>query len=294
MTDKDGKTVYVSKYTNADGSIVLTLPTGFTLDDNGYYTITATENMVTGKSGVAILLKDNSGSSASGKTDKNGKLVLPYSTHSAYIFGYEDGTFRADNDMTRAEAAAVFARLISESKDETISGKASFADVNKNDWYAKDIGYLEKYGMVKGYEDNTFRPDEMITRAEFVTMAVRFYGIANDVKLDSVSAVSKYKDIEKNYWAVKEISFAKDIGWLNGYADGTFKGDNNITRAEAVTVVNRATGRDADYEYINKNYTRINRFTDVNDSDEWYFFDVLEAANAHTASNVSGNEVWVK
>lgn len=294
VTDKDGKTVSVSKSTDSNGNITLTLPTGYVIDDSGYYTVKATDNKGNAKADVNITLKDRKDGVANGKTDKDGKLILPYSTHSAYIFGYEDGTFRADNDMTRAEAAAIFARLISESKNEAISGKASFKDIDKNEWYAKEVGYLESYGIIKGYEDNTFRPDDKVTRAELVTMAVRFYDIANEVKLDSTSAATKYKDVAKSYWAVKEISFAKDIGWLNGYADGTFKGDNNITRAEAVTVVNRATGRDADRDYITKNYTRINRFTDVKNSDEWYFFDVLEAANAHTASKVSGNEAWVK
>ena len=109
-------------------------------------------------------------------------LILPATEHKAYIFGYDDGTFRPDNNMSRAEAAAIFARLISEKKDEKISGKSSFNDVSKSEWYSDYIGYLSKYGIIKGYSDNTFRPNNNVTRAEFVAMTVRFSALFSDVK----------------------------------------------------------------------------------------------------------------
>ena len=123
-------------------------------------------------------------------------------------------------------------------------------------------------------------------------MAVRYFDIFNDVKKDGYTA--NYKDLDKDYWAYTDIAYAKHIGWLNGYADGTFKGDNNITRAEVVTVVNRATGRKADESYVKDNFTKLNRFTDVTDSGMWYFFDVAESSNDHKAVIGTDGETWVK
>ena len=140
VTDKDRKTVNVSKSTDKDGNVTLTLPTGKTLDGDNYYTITTTDRYGRVKVDVNVTLKDKKGNSASGKTDKNGTLILPATEHKAYIVGYDDGKFKPDNDMSRAEAAAIFARLISEEKGESISGKSSFADVKSNEWYSKYIG----------------------------------------------------------------------------------------------------------------------------------------------------------
>ena len=241
VTDKDGKTLSVSKSTDKDGNITLILPNGAELIGDNYYTIKATDSKGNAKADVAITLKDKKNNSANGTTDKNGILILPASEHKAYIFGYDDGTFRPDNNMSRAEAAAIFARLISEKKNEKISDKSNFNDVSKNEWYSDYIGYLSKYGIIKGYSDNTFRPNDNVTRAEFVAITVRFNSLFNKVKKDGYTV--KYTDVASNYWAYSDITYAKNVGWLNGYADGTFKGDKAITRAEVVTVVNRATGR---------------------------------------------------
>lgn len=291
VTDKDGKTVNVSKSTDKDGNVTLTLPTGKTLDGDNYYTITTTDRYGKIKADVAVTLKDKKGNFANGKTDKNGTLILPATEHKAYIVGYDDGKFKPDNDMSRAEAAAIFARLISEEKGESINGKATFSDVKSNEWYSKYIGYLEKYNVINGYNDKTFKPDAPVTRTEFVSMAVRYFDIFNNVKKDGYTA--NYKDLNKNYWAYNDIAYAKHIGWLNGYADGTFKGDNNITRAEVVTVVNRATGRNADTEYISKNSSVLNKFTDLNRS-HWAYADVMESANNHKAITKADSETWVK
>ena len=292
VTDKNGKNVSVSKSTDKDGKITLTLPNGTDLTGDNYYTIKATDNKGNAKADVAIILKDKKNNSATGTTDKNGKLILPAETHTAYIFGYDDGTFRPDNNMSRAEAAAIFARLISEKKGENISGKATFNDISAKDWFAKEVGYLEKYGIIKGYSDNTFKPNESITRAEFVAMTVRFNSLFNEVKKGSYTV--KYTDVEKDYWAYTDIAYAKNIGWLNGYADGSFKGDNAITRAEVVTVVNRATNRKADEEYITKNVSVLNKFTDIRNNSMWYYADVTEAANTHLANSNGTAETWVK
>lgn len=136
------------------------------------------------------------------------------------------------------------------------------------------------------------RPDEAVTRSEFVSMAVRYYDLFNDIK--NTGYTVNYTDVSKDYWAYNDIALAKHIGWLNGYADGTFRGDNNITRAEVVTVVNRATGRTADKEYINDNLTKLNRFTDVTNNGMWYFYDVAEACNTHNAVANADGKTWVK
>ena len=292
VTDKNGKNVSVSKSTDKDGNITLTLPNGADLTGDNYYTIRATDSNGNAKADVAIILKDKKNNSANGTTDKNGMLILPASEHKAYIFGYEDGTFRPDNNMSRAEAAAIFARLISEKKNEKISGKSNFNDVSKNEWYSDYIGYLSKYGIIKGYSDNTFRPNDNVSRAEFVAMTVRFNALFNEVRKDGYTV--KYTDVASNYWAYSDIAYAKNVGWLNGYADGTFKGDNAITRAEVVTVVNRATGRKADESYITKNVSVLNKFTDIRNNAMWYYADVAEAANTHLASSSNDTETWVK
>ena len=292
VTDKNGKNVSVSKSTDKDGKITLTLPNGADLTGDNYYTIKATDSKGNAKADVSIILKDKKNNSANGTTDKNGMLILPASEHKAYIFGYNDGTFRPDNNMSRAEAAAIFARLISEQKGEKISGKSNFNDVSKNEWYFDYIGYLSKYGIIKGYSNSTFRPDDNVSRAEFVAMTVRFNSLFNEVKKDSYTV--KYTDVATNYWAYSDVAYAKHAGWLNGYADGSFKGDNAITRAEVVTVVNRATGRKADESYITKNVSVLNKFTDIRNNAMWYYADVMEAANTHLANSSNDIETWVK
>lgn len=293
ITDKDGKAVTnFSKSTDSKGNLTITLPNGKTLDNGNFYTVTVTDNKGNAKENVTVLLKDRNKGEATGTTDKNGVVTLPGKTHTAYIFGYNDGTFRPDNNMSRAEAAAIFARLISEQKGEKISGKSDFADVKSGEWYSKFIGYIEKYGIIKGYDNNTFKPDENISRAEFVAMTVRFDALFNDVKKDSYTV--KYTDVANNYWAYSDIAYAKHAGWLNGYADGTFKGDNAITRAEVVTVVNKATGRTADEGYINKNLSSLNKFTDLKNNSHWAFYAIEESANTHIGVTGTDNETWVK
>ena len=293
ITDKDGKAVTnFSKSTDSKGNLTITLPNGKKLDNGNFYTVTVTDNKGNAKENVTVLLKDRNKGEATGATDKNGVVTLPGKTHTAYIFGYNDGTFRPDNNMSRAEAAAIFARLISEQKGEKISGKSDFADVKSNEWYSKFIGYIKKYGIIKGYDNNTFKPDENISRAEFVAMTVRFNSLFNDVKKGSYTV--KYTDVASNYWAYSDIAYAKHAGWLNGYADGSFKGDNAITRAEVVTVVNKATGRIADEGYINKNLSSLNKFTDLKNNSHWAFYAIAESANTHIGVIGTDNETWVK
>ena len=291
IVDKDGKTVSVTKSVTSTKA-TLTLPTGKNLlEDDNYYTITVTSGSKA-KADYPVVLKDKKGNEVTGTTDENGIIVLPGKEHKAYIFGYDDGTFRPDADMSRAEAAAIFARLIAEAKGENANGKATFSDVSSKDWFYGYVGYLEKYDIIKGYADGTFKPDAPVTRAEFVTMAVRYYALFNEVKKSDYTV--NYTDLTKSYWAYSDIAYAKHIGWLNGYADGTFKGDNNITRAEVVTVTNHATERTPDEDYINKNVSILNKFTDLKNNSHWAYYDIMEAANTHLGVANKDAENWVK
>ena len=123
-------------------------------------------------------------------------------------------------------------------------------------------------------------------------MAVRYYALFNEVKKSDYTV--NYTDLTKSYWAYSDIAYAKHIGWLNGYADGTFKGDNNITRAEVVTVTNHATNRTPDEDYINKNVSTLNKFTDLKNNSHWGYYEIMEAANTHLGVANKDNENWVK
>lgn len=293
ITDKAGKSVTgFSKSTDSKGNVIITLPTSKTLDQGNWYTVTVTDRSGKAQADTVVTLKDKNKQEATGKTNAEGEVVLPAKEHTAYIVGYDDSTFRPDSDMTRAEAAAIFARLIAEEKGENISGKSTFQDIDNNAWYANYIGCLAKYNIIKGYSDGTFKPEAPVTRTEFVAMAVRYYDLFHDVTKTGHKV--NYIDVAANYWAYADIAFAKNIGWLNGYSDGSFRGDNNITRAEVVAVTNRATGRTADKEYVKDNFTKLNRFADVTDSSLWYFYDVNEAANTHKAVSSNDGEIWVK
>lgn len=291
VTDKDGNTVNVTKSVK-NNAVTLTLPTGETLDGENYYTITVTDRNGKVQPDIDVTLKDKKDNSANGMTDKNGQLVLPATEHKLYVVGYEDGTFRPEGNMTRAEAAAIFARNIAERKGESITNsKSSFADVDAKLWYNQYISYLERYDIIKGYDDETFKPDAPITRAEFVTMCARFYSLFDKT---TESKNNKFSDVSSSHWAYKFINSATAMEWINGYSDGSFRADNNITRAEVVAIVNRVTDREADTEYVNKNLTSLNRFSDLTDKGYWAYYDILSAANTHMAVTSADGETWVK
>ena len=194
--------------------------------------------------------------------------------------------------MTRAEAAAIFARNIAERKGENITNaKSSFMDVDANLWYNQYVSYLEKYDIIEGYNDGSFKPDAPITRAEFVTMCARFYSLFDKT---TESKNNKFTDVSSSHWAYKFINSATAMSWINGYSDGSFKPDNNITRAEVVAIVNRVTEREADTEYVNKNLTTLNRFSDLTDKGYWAYMDIIEASNTHNAVTNADVETWVK
>ena len=187
------------------------------------------------------------------------------------MYGYTDGTFRPDANITRSEAAAMIARL----KGYDLSDKAApkFSDT-KVGWFKAAINAVFKNGLMKGYQDGSFRPNEKITRAEFAQM------IKNIDK--SNSAVATFTDV-KGHWAEAAINQAYGNGRIKGYPDGTFKPDAPISRAEAVTIANSLFERSVDNSGLKEkleNPTMISKFTDVNNT-HWAFYEIMEATNSH-------------
>ncbi|NLY09425.1 MAG: S-layer homology domain-containing protein [Tissierellia bacterium] len=212
------------------------------------------------------------------------KLIIE--DHYAYMFGYPNLTFRSDNNMTRAEATAMFARIM---EQKPIIGKqypSDFKDVKDGDWYYDAIGFMKDMGVISGYPDGTFKPDAPITRGEFAMMASKF------AKLSPFSSNS-FSDLQENHWAFGVINSAVSKGWVNGYPDGTFKADREITRAEVVTIVNRMLNRKADEGFVLENQHLLVQFKDINKS-QWAYLNIMEATHGHDYSRKTNgiDEIW--
>lgn len=218
------------------------------------------------------------------KGDSIVKDVLETEEHIVYMTGYPNETFGPNNNMTRAEVATMFARLMKEKMNTDTTYESSFADVTSDTWYYSYVGYIEKFGIITGYEDGTFRPQNTITRAEFVTMAGRFAAISKEFECN-------FTDITTEHWAYDYIAFAAGNSWIGGYEDNTFRADNTITRAEVVTIVNNMLVRNADKSYVNTNKASITLFTDVSE-EHWAYYDIIEATNEHTFKVTDNVEKW--
>ena len=235
--------------------------------------------------------EENSGGNSDGdpNPDENGgtdgadvSKWLNTEAHDAYMEGYPDGSFRADGLMTRAEAAQMFFNLL---KDPAADSPAPFRDVREDAWYADAAGRLAELGIINGYPDGTFGGGRTITRAEFAAMAVRFADTVPEAPSCS------YRDVLKRGWAYESIASATEYGWFQGYPDGTFRPEDDITRAEVCTAVNRMLGRSADRAYIEEHSGEIRSFRDLSET-HWAYFDISEAVNVHDFSDTAGNEVW--
>lgn len=278
------------------GNITVTLPDGEDMDENNRIIVTVTDHKKAPQEGLTVTVKGDLGQSERGKTDEAGKVALPSVTkterHGAYIYGYTDGTFGPERNMTRSEAAAIFARLLADKNGDTITtaAKTRFSDIPANAWYSGYVKYLVNYDVVYGRGENIFAPNDPITRAEFTAFAVRFFEAYGDGSAEIMEQYEGFEDVSSGYWAAEYIKDAAIHGWIKGYGDGTFRADRFITRAEVVTIVNRLLGRQADEAYIDANFRRLNTFSDLNDS-YWAYYDVMEAANTHTA-NVGEEKNW--
>lgn len=207
--------------------------------------------------------------------------MLNTDDHVLYYIGYVDGTVRPLNSIARCEAAMILYRLLLQ---PNVEKTVHFTDVPDNRWYSEAVNTLASLGIINGYTDGSFRPFEMIRRAEFTAMAVRFAKTA--------SGSVRFKDVPESYWAASVISTAGSYGWIKGYGDDTFRPENEITRVEAAKVLNRMLIRTADREYVAEHFDELAQFSDLQDSGRWYFYDMVEATNRHSYTRLNGAEVW--
>ena len=210
--------------------------------------------------------------------------MLNKTDHFAYVIGYPDGTVHPNGQITRAEVATIFFRLLrDEVRDGAFTTSNSYSDVAYGKWYNNPISTMSALGIITGYPDGTFKPNKPITRAEFAAIAARF-----DETQSGKSAT--FSDVI-GHWAAKEIGIAYYNEWIKGYPDGTFKPDQNITRAEAMTMINRVLERKP--ESPADLLTNMNKWTDNMDTSKWYYLDVQEATNSHGYTRKTFNyELW--
>ena len=205
--------------------------------------------------------------------------------HFAYIVGYPDGNVKPGGNITRAEVATIFFRLLTEDVRTANSTQSnSLSDVSRGQWFNHAISTLSSMGIVKGNPDGTFDPDAPITRAEFAAIAARF-----DDK--NTNTTSNFSDIA-SHWAKDEIGVAANKGWINGYPDSTFRPDQYITRAEAMTLVNRVLNRLP--EKSEDLLDDMIKWPDNADASVWYYLAVQEATNSHDYSDKSDADKYEK
>ena len=197
----------------------------------------------------------------------------------AYIAGFPDGTFKPGKEVTRAEAVRMFVKLVNNGAELPKNPTTSFKDAN-NAWYSDEINYAVAKGFIKGYSDGTFKPNQAITRAEFAQMISVF------VK-NGYPGTGSFKDV-KGHWASDAISALYGNKNIKGYSDGTFKPNQKLTRAEAVTILNSVFGRNTkSTSFANVSEAGLKRFSDVAKS-HWAYYEILDASNGHNAAKIEG------
>ena len=205
--------------------------------------------------------------------------------HYAYVIGYPDGNVHPQGNISRAETATIFFRLLkADTRDGNLTAENVFADVANGKWFNKAVSTMAKLGIVKGRSAETFAPDAPITRAEFAAICARF-----NTKPTNTS--NSFSDIS-GHWAEAEIERAVAFGWIAGYPDGTFRPDTYITRAEAMTMINRVLCRMPQDE---KDLLRTMVVWPDNKPTDWYYLAVQEATNSHEFERKGAvNEKWTK
>ena len=205
--------------------------------------------------------------------------------HYAYIIGYGNNDVRPQNNITRAEVATIFFRLLTdETRTANMTKSNSYNDVKDGDWFCCAVSTLSKMGIIKGYEDGSFKPNDPISRAEFAAIAARF-------DPDGDKTPASFSDVT-SHWAKDEISIAANHGWIKGYEDGSFKPDQKITRAETMTLVNRVLNRLP--EAKDDLHKDMKTWVDNMDETAWYYLAVQEATNSHYFKNKTSTkfEQW--
>ena len=284
LKDSRGREAYQAT-SNASGIV------RFTKVGSGTYTLlekAAPEDYVTSDKTYELTVSGSrvtmNGKSYSPVTFVNRRAAeLNRRDHTAFLVGYAEGTFGPERNMTRAEVTTMFARLLTEQIEADKTYSSTFNDVAKNCWAANYIGYMQQFGIVTGYTDGSFRPNAPVTRAEFAAIASRFEKLTQGSK--------SFTDVPDTHWAVKYINFAATRGWVTGYADGTFKPEHSITRAEVAAVTCRLLERSADQTYIRSYIGELRTFADVTES-HWAYWYAMEAANGHDYTKSGGSENW--
>ena len=191
--------------------------------------------------------------------------------HYAYIQGYSDGTVRPNANITRAQVATIFFRLLDEDvRDDNLTTYNTFPDVNEDYWANTAISTMASLGVINGRNSGLFDPDAYITRAEFAAICARF----DDSGVDGITTFTD----TVGHWAEDEISRAAALGWIHGYSDGTFRPNQYITRAQAVTMINRVLCRLP--EDTDDLLSGMNTWTDCHE-DDWFYLAIQEATNSH-------------
>ena len=255
--------------------------------------VTSLENLQQDVKLVGVWSYRSGGGSSGGGSGRKPTVDIPDDVptglngddHFAYIVGYPDGNVKPSGNITRAEVATIFFRLLTEDVRTANSTQSnSLSDVSRGQWFNHAISTLSSMGIVKGNPDGTFDPDAPITRAEFAAIAARF-----DDK--NTNNTSNFSDIA-SHWAKDEIGVAANKGWINGYPDSTFRPDQYITRAEAMTLVNRVLNRLP--EKSEDLLDDMIKWPDNADASVWYYLAVQEATNSHDYSDKSDADKYEK
>ena len=208
--------------------------------------------------------------------------LLNTKDHIQYLFGYPDGTFGPENNMTRAEVAQMFYNLL---LDQDVEITKTFDDVPANAWYAKAVNTLSSLDIISGVGDNKFEPERSITRAEFTAMAMKF-------AVGGEEGENIFSDVDENDWFYDAVVNSIQYGWIHGYGDGTFRPNNPITRAEVTAIVNNMLGRAADEDFVDEHADELTPFSDI--EKHWAYYHIVEATNDHDYTKPSSGENWTK
>ena len=226
----------------------------------------------------------NNSGSGTGTEPTQSAGLLDTTNHNAYVSGRTATTFVPNGTLTRAEAAKLLYELVTaQAHKQYDRSDNGFSDVPAGKWYAVAVSTLANAGAIKGYSNGTFQPGKPITRAEFVTILTGIYGA-------NTSKGMPFADVG-SAWCHDAVATAYANGWVGGYADSTFHPNRTITRAEAVTILNRVLGRSCDLMFVQANAQAASHFTDVTPG-TWYYAAVTEATVGHTFTELTGIERW--
>ena len=255
-----------------------------TVNNSGVFTVFLDRALIYGET-IKIEAKDEKGaiSKLEYKVTKNAVETVKAIS---YIKGYPDGTFRPQANVTRAEAAQMFATLLNGGANFGTSSATRFSDASDN-WFSKAVNYVVAKGLISGYPDGTFKPNESITRAEFAQM------ISGYVKNEKKSTTD-FQDV-KDHWAKDAIDKLYGNKNVSGYPDGSFKPNAKITRAEAVTILNSVFDRNTTALSLNNvNKSALNKFSDVSEG-FWAYYNIIDAANSHDRERLNSSsdvDIW--